>query len=70
MKKQEYLKLLKEVARANEAYEQGEPLISDYDYDRMMQGLKAAEDTEGIEAFFITADGRHVSTEGMRFKEE
>ncbi len=43
MKKQEYLKLLKEVARANEAYEQGEPLISDYDYDRMMQGLKAAE---------------------------
>ena len=34
------------------------------------KGLKAAEETEGIEAFFITADGRHVSTEGMGFKEE
>ena len=34
------------------------------------EGLKAAEETEGIEAFFITADGRYVSTEGMGFKEE
>ena len=34
------------------------------------KGLKAAEETEGIEAFFITADGRHLSTEGMGFTEE
>ena len=34
------------------------------------KGLKAAEEAEGIEAFFITADGRYVSTDGMGFEEE
>ena len=43
MKKNEYLKLQQEVARYNQAYEDGEPLISDYDYDQMMLQLKQAE---------------------------
>ncbi len=34
------------------------------------KGLKAAEEAEGFEAFFITADGRYVSTDGMGFEEE
>ena len=34
------------------------------------KGLEAAEGYEGIEAFFITTDGRYVSTEGMGFEEE
>ena len=34
------------------------------------KGLKAAEEAEGIEAFFITEDGRYVSTDSMEFEEE
>ena len=37
MKKNEYLKLQQEVARYNQAYEDGEPLISDYDYDDLFE---------------------------------
>lgn len=34
------------------------------------KALKMAEETEGIEAFFITQDGRYVSTDAMGFEEE
>ena len=43
MTKAEYQKLLKEIRRFNEAYEAADPLISDYEYDRMMLRLKEAE---------------------------
>lgn len=33
------------------------------------KGLQLAEETEGIEAFFITKDGRYVHTEGMEVEE-
>ena len=43
MTKQEYEKLVGEVRRFNEAYEAGDPEITDYEYDRLMLQLKEAE---------------------------
>ena len=39
----EYKNLTAEIRKYNEAYESGEPLISDYEYDRLMLRLKAME---------------------------
>ena len=43
MTKKEYEELAALVSRYNEAYEAAEPLVSDYEYDLLMQRLKAAE---------------------------
>ena len=43
MTKKEYDELTAKIRRYNEAYEAAEPEVSDYEYDMLMQSLKAAE---------------------------
>ena len=39
----EYKKLTAEIRKYNEAYEAGEAIVSDYEYDQLMLRLKAME---------------------------
>ncbi len=43
MTKEEYLALINEIRGYNQLYEDGEPAVSDYEYDQLMLTLKAAE---------------------------
>ncbi len=47
MTKSEYIDLAERIRSYNEAYESGEPEISDYEYDQLMLQLKAAEAEHG-----------------------
>lgn len=43
MTKDEYQKLVREIQKYNQAYEDGNPVITDLEYDQLMSKLKAAE---------------------------
>ncbi|MDO4619185.1 MAG: NAD-dependent DNA ligase LigA [Lachnospiraceae bacterium] len=43
MTREAYDELIGQIRKYNEAYEAAEPLVSDYEYDQLMQSLKAAE---------------------------
>ena len=60
----EYKNLTAEIRKYNEAYEAGEAIISDYEYDRLMLRLKAMEREDPS----LTVDDSPTRTVGASVK--